>query len=313
VEKLDINLHDIKFIFVEKLTSIMNRPIQRVAAIHDLSGFGKASLTVVIPILSTMGIQVCPLPTAVLSTHTRFQGFHLIDLTPHLQTIIDHWKELHLHFDAIYSGFLGSHQQIKIVKNFIDDFNTDKTLVVIDPVMGDNGHLYHSIQPEMITGMRSLVSKANVITPNITELSFLLDKDYDPGISENKVKEYIRRMMDLGPETVIVTSVPQPDLPKRTSVIAYSRLDGRYWKVSCDYLPASYPGTGDAFASIITGSLLQGDSLPIALDRAVQFLSYAVRATFGYQYNSIEGLLLERVLQNLHAPVQISSYELLDE
>ena len=124
MEKLDINLHDIKFIFVEKLTSIMNRPIQRVAAIHDLSGFGKASLTVVIPILSTMGIQVCPLPTAVLSTHTRFQGFHLIDLTPHLQTIIDHWKELHLHFDAIYSGFLGSHQQIKIVKNFIDDFNT---------------------------------------------------------------------------------------------------------------------------------------------------------------------------------------------
>lgn len=198
----------------------MKKPVPRIAAIHDLSGFGRASLTVVIPILSSMGIQVCPLPTVVLSTHSKYSGFHFQDMTEHLNPIIDHWKSLNLDFDAIYSGFPGSHNQI-------------------------------------------------------------------------------------------VTSVPESPDMQRTKVIAYNVKDDRFWKVSCNYLPANFPGTGDAFTSVITGSLLQGDSLPIALDRAVHFTSYGVRATFGYDYDTNEGIVLERILNHLDAPVQNSSYELL--
>ncbi len=290
----------------------MKNPLQRVAAIHDLSGFGKASLTVVIPILSNMGIQVCPLPTAILSTHSRYEGFHMTDLTSAMQSITRHWKDLNLSFDAIYSGFLGSHRQIEIVEAFIRDFRNDNTLVVVDPVLGDDGRLYASMTGEMVDGMKQLVNFADIITPNLTELALLLDEPYNPDISEEELRGWIKKALSLGPDTVIVTSVHQQGQPRRTAVIAFSRKNGRCWKVSCDYLPAHYPGTGDAFASIITGSLLQGDSLPIALDRAVQFLSYGVRATFGYQYDSREGLLLERILPIFHAPVQVSSYELLD-
>ena len=290
----------------------MKNPLQRVAAIHDLSGYGKASLTIVIPVLSNMGIQVCPLPTAILSTHSKIEGFHMVDLTDEMQPVIDHWKRLNLMFDAIYSGFLGSHRQIEIVGRFMDDFRTQDNLVVVDPVLGDDGKLYKSMSPEMVEGMKHLVNKADIITPNLTELSLLLGKPYDPNISEDKLRDWIQEAALLGAGTIVLTSVPQTDQPKRTAVLAYSRSDGRYWKVSCDYMPAHYPGTGDAFASIITGSLLQGDSLPIALDRAVQFLSFGVRATFGYQNDPKEGLLLERILPNLHAPVQLSSYELLD-
>lgn len=291
----------------------MNNPLPRVAAIHDLSGFGKASLTVVIPILSTMGVQVVPLVTAVLSTHSKYKGFHFVDLTEHLQPMVDHWKKLKLNFDAIYSGFLGSHMQIATVERFIDDFRTPGTLVVVDPVLGDNGKLYTPLSQAMVEGMRRLVSKADIITPNLTEVALLLNEPYNPAIGAESMRTNMRRLAAMGAKTVIVTSVPVQGQPRRTSVMAYSSADHRFWKVTCDYLPAHYPGTGDAFTSIITGALIQGDSLPIAIDRAVQFISLGVRSTFGYDYDSNQGFMLERVLHNLNAPVQISTYEWFEE
>jgi len=288
----------------------MNTPVQKVAAIHDLSGFGRASLTVIIPILSRMGIQVCPLPTAVLSTHSKYNDFHFVDLTQHMPPMIDHWKRLHLEFNAIYSGFLGSYQQIDIVKSFIDDFRRDQQLVVVDPVLGDNGKIYAPLSQDHVKEMRSLIRKADVITPNLTEASLLLDKTFPASISHQHIKEWILELSSKGPEIVIVTSVPESGERGVTSVIAYNRKDERFWKVPVNYLPANYPGTGDAFASVITGSLLTGDSLPIAMDRAVRFTSTGVRATFGYDYNPDQGILLERILDTLMAPVQTISYEL---
>jgi pyridoxine kinase len=286
--------------------------VPRVAAIHDLSGFGRSSLTVVIPVLSTMGIQVCPLPTAVLSTHSAFPDLHFRDLTDDLTPMIEHWKRLDLHFDAIYSGYMGSARQIDIVRKFIRDFNQSGQLVIVDPVLGDNGKLYRSFSAEMVDKMKELVCDANVITPNMTEAALLLDEPYTENLDEQELKDWVKRLAAFGPQTVIITSAPVTDKRGKTSVIAYNSTDNRYWKVVCDYLPASYPGTGDAFASVITGSLLQGDSLPIAIDRAVQFISMAVRATFGYNYQPSEGILLEKVLSSLNAPVQLSSYQLLD-
>ncbi len=290
----------------------MKTPVPRLAAIHDLSGFGRAALTVVIPILSTMGIQVCPLPTAVLSTHGAFPGYKFVDLTDYMQACIVHWTELNIQFDAIYSGFLGSARQIGIISDFIRDFSREDQLVVIDPVLGDGGKLYRVTKPDMVEQMRQYIRLANVITPNLTEAAFLLEEPYKPDIQDSELKDWIFRLADKGPEIIIITSVPVPHSKKQTAVIAFNRDDGRFWKVSCDYIPTNFPGTGDAFTSVVVGSLLQGDSLPIALDRSVQFISTALRATFGHKYPVREGVLLERVLHNLRAPIVSSSYEMLE-
>lgn len=290
----------------------MHSVIQRVAAIHDLSGFGGGSLSAVIPILSTMGIQVCSLPTAVLSTHTGgFTDFHFRDLTDDMQRIIKHWQRLSLAFAGIYSGFLGSAEQIVIVGDFISHFRTDTSLVIVDPVLGDDGQLYDTMDASMVEGMKTLIATADVITPNITEAALLLGATPLPRLfRKNEIKEWAKSLSALGPQCVIITSVPE-DHERGTAVIAFDRATDRYWKVSCPYIPACYPGTGDIFASVITGSLLQGDSLPLSLDRAVQFVSMAIRATFGHNFPEREGVFLERVLPSLNAPVSMSSFELI--
>ncbi len=291
----------------------MKRPVNRVAAIHDLSGFGRTSLSVVIPILSTMGVQVCSLPTAVLSTHTGgFKEYSLVDLTDSMEGFISHWHKLGLEFDCIYSGFLGSARQIEIITGFINAFSGNSPLVVIDPVMGDNGKLYQTMDKEMVKNMKGFIKKGDVITPNYTEAAYLLDEKYSDRINEKTVKEWLIRLSEMGPRIVIITSVPEDESKNKTSVMAYDREDERFWKVSCVYIPAHFPGTGDCFTSVIVGSLLQGDSLPIALDRGVQFITAAIRASYGFKYPEREGILLERVLENLNIPVITSSYELLE-
>lgn len=283
--------------------------IKKVAAIHDLSGFGRASLCSIIPILSTLGVQVCPLPTAILSTHTGgFSHYSFLDLTDNMVEMIGHWKKLGLQFDCVYSGFLGSPRQIAVVADFIDHFGKDN-LVVVDPVMGDDGRLYSSMTEEMTRGMRGLVQKANIITPNFTEAAFLLGKDVAlrPGPAE--LKDWLRALSDLGPETVVITSAPEKS-ERSTAVIAYDRRNETFWRVGCPYVPASYPGTGDAFASVLIGGLLGGDSLPVALDRAVQFIYQCIKASYGSGYPRREGVLLERELGLLKMPVLISGYEM---
>ena len=293
---------------------LIRNPIQRVAAIHDLSGFGRASLTVVIPILSSMEIQVCPLPTAVLSTHTSgFEDYCFKDLTAFMEESVSHWIKLGVSFDAVYSGFLGSSRQMDIVSGFIKSLKKPcNPFVVIDPVLGDNGVTYGPITEDMVVKMRSYVRDANLITPNITEAALLLDEPYSDSIDEDTVRSWLPRLADMGPSIVVVTSVPLDSSNNRTSVLAYDRCDERFWKFACDYIPTHYPGTGDAFASVLVGSLLKGDSLPIALDRAVSFSTLAIRASFGHKTPPREGVLLERVLDTLKGPVVMSSYELLE-
>ncbi|MBI9106214.1 MAG: pyridoxamine kinase [Spirochaetales bacterium] len=289
-------------------------PVPRTAAIHDLSGFGRGSLTAVIPIMSTMGIQVCPIPTAILSTHTSgFENYHFFDFTNEMEKYIAHWKSLDIHFDAIYSGFLGSPLQVEIVERFIADFKNDRQIVVVDPVLGDDGATYDTITGEMVDRMKKLISCADVITPNVTEAALLLNEDPNlpaESFSVERIKNWFKRLSAFGPEIVIMTSIPIPDKPKLSSVVAYEKTSGRFWQVQCAYIPAYFPGTGDIFTSVITGSLLLGNSLPIALDRAVQFVSQAIRASFGHDYKLREGVLIESVLDNLRAPIINASYEL---
>lgn len=284
--------------------------VRRIAAIHDLSGIGRTSLMAVIPILSTMGFNVCPLPTAILSNHSQYPDFSFLDLTEEMPRIIDQWEKLGVTFDAIYTGYMGSPRQIEIVCGFIERFRTADTLVVVDPVLGDNGHLYSKMTQEMVEEMRRLACRADVLTPNLTEAYALLDRPYKTDCTTEELKDLIAELSEMGPDTVIITGVPVPGQSGLTSVIARSKSDLRTWKVTCPYLPAHYPGTGDSFTSVITGSLLQGDSLPIALDRAAQFILQGIRSTFGYRMDNRDGILLERVLPNLNTPIQSATYEL---
>ena len=283
--------------------------MKKIAAIHDLSGYGRASLTVAIPILSYMGYQVCPLPTAILSAHSEYKNFRSFDLTDQMQGIIDHWKELNLHFDALYSGYLASIRQMDIVSRFFEDFGNRKNFILVDPVLGDHNRLYPGMNPEMIEGMRKLCTKAKVITPNLTEAAFLLGETVTSGMNRKKTVEWCKQLAESGPEYVIITSAPSDD-SQNVTTIAYNRNDGRTWIVGSDYVPASYPGTGDAFASVITGCLLDGDSLPEAVDRAVHFINMGIKATFGYEHNPLDGMNQEKVLCYLKEPLPYFTYEL---
>ena len=294
----------------------MESLVKKVAAIHDLSGYGRASLTTIIPILSNMKVQVCPVPTAILSTHTGgFERYSFIDLTDYMQEHIAHWKRLDLEFDCIYSGFLGSPKQIEIVADFIDYFGKKSKFIVVDPVMGDNGKLYSTMDNEMVVGMRNLIKKADIITPNFTEVMYLLGKEYDKNIDIEKVKEYLKELSNMGPKIVIATSVPEIEenkMDKKTSVVAYDRENDVFWRVSCRYIPASYPGTGDAYTSVVIGSLLQGDSLPMAIERGVQFITQCIMASYGFKYPKKEGVLLEKMLDVLKMPMIATNYEMLE-
>ena len=235
----------------------MRNPVPRVAAIHALAGFGRASLTAVIPVLSTMGCQVCPFPTAVLSTHGGFQGYRKIDVTESMEPFMKHWRELQVSFEAVYTGFIGSPGQIGKVEEFLRLFSEPKQYIVVDPVLGDDGKVYGIVSPEMVSGMKRLIRHANIITPNFSEAAFLLEREYTESIEIDEMKEWMLGLSAMGPEMVIITSVPLEGHKDTTAVLAYNSRDGRFWRVNCSYVPAYYPGTGDIFTSVIVGSILQ--------------------------------------------------------
>ncbi|MDR2892565.1 MAG: pyridoxamine kinase [Deltaproteobacteria bacterium] len=305
-----------------------HNPLPRVAAIHDLSGIGHTSLCIVIPVFSAMGIQACPLPTAVLSSQTGgVDDFCFVDLTGPMRNFLDHWKRLDLKFDAVYSGFLGSPAQAEIVADCIVSCLDQDGLAVVDPVLGDNGKLDPTMTPAMVESLRWLVSKADCITPNFTEAALLLGETMPPAVMQSpdvsgsarlyadleEVKDWLRRLAQIGPRYSVITSVPLRGRHRDGSaVLAYDSGQDRFWKVECEYIPAFYPGTGDTFTSVLTAGLLRGDSLPLAMDRAVQFVTLGIRATFGHDLPMRDGILLERVLDSLHSPLITSSYELLD-
>ena len=288
----------------------MQPNIKKVAALHDLSGFGRSSLTCIIPTLSVMGIQVCPIPTAILSTQSDgFTDYAFHDLTPFLLDCAAHWKRLGLTFDCIYSGFLGSPAQATIVSRIIDDLRRPETLIAVDPVMGDNGDLYISVQPEMVAEMRGLTAKADIITPNITEAALLLDKKLPEKMSLAESKDWLQELAALGPRTVVITSLPDAAAEGLVTTVAYERDGQHFWKVPARHLPCFYPGTGDLFASVLVGALLQGESLPIAIERSVQFIVQCIQASRSYDYPGRDGVLLEKCLHLLRESYLIDTYE----
>ena len=278
-------------------------PTPRAAVIHDLSGFGRCSLTEVIPILSVMGVQCCPLPTAFLSTHTGgFTGFTFLDMTEELPRAARHWKSLDLRFQAIYSGFLGSERQIGIVGDFIRQFRGPDTLVVVDPVMGDNGQAYQTYTPAMCAGMERLAELADVITPNLTEAAFLLNRDYgdllDGGRALHDEAALRRLAEDLslgGRRSVALTGAALA--PGQT--MCYDARTGKSAAVQAGFVAHPLHGTGDIFASVLTGALMRGDSLRDAAAQAVDFLHACAVRTVEQGLSLQEGVDFEPLLGRL--------------
>lgn len=271
----------------------------RVAAIHDMSGFGRCSLTVAIPILSAMGIQCCPLPTAFLSTHTGgFEGFTFLDMTDEMPKVSAHWKQLGLSFQALYSGFLGSERQISIVEDFIRDFRSPGTVVVVDPVMGDHGKVYQTYTPAMCAGTAHLAAQADVITPNLTEAALLLGVPYENlPAGESGCREIVERLSLEGKRSVVLTGASAGE--DETGAVCFDTATGRVETVQTKRVPREFHGTGDVFASVLTGALVQGASLTSAARAAVDFVRLCAERTAAQGLPMREGVDFEPLLGTL--------------
>lgn len=277
----------------------------RVAAIHDLSGFGRCSLSVILPVLSVMGIQCVPVPTAILSTHTGgFDNLVFKDLTDYISPCCRHYKSLDIDFDAVYSGFLASMEQVDHCLEFFTSFNS--ALKVVDTVMGDHGKPYKTCTKELRERMRELVGIADVITPNLTEAAILLGEDYPTEMTQGTVKSWLARLCEKAKISVI-TGVPFTD--GTVANVGCDTQTGGFWRVDWDYVPVSYPGTGDIFSSVLTGALLKGDSLPIAINRATEFSQLAIKTTYSYNVEARNGVMFEKVLGWLTADNTLSGYK----
>lgn len=284
---------------MQNTNDIPKGPLQRVAAIHDISGFGKCSMTVVLPILSAAGIEVVCMPTAVLSTHTGgFEGFTYRDLTEDLPAITEHWKSLDLHFSSIYSGFLGSPEQVDIVSNFMDTFNSDNTLVYVDPVMADEGELYSVFDDHMVDKMRELCEKADLLLPNITEACFLLKQPYQHGpYTRDYIEKIVRVLSDMGPEKVVLTGVYFDN--EKLGAACYDRAEDKVEYAFSEKVPGQFHGTGDIFGSFCLAALLNGKSLLDSTQFAVDLTTDCILRTVARETNRREGVDFEGVLPEM--------------
>jgi len=281
----------------------MNNPSEnrqkRVAAIHDISGFGRCSLTVVLPIISAAGIECSVVPTALLSTHTGgLDGFTYRDLTDDILPIANHWQSLGLGFDALYSGFLGSYKQVDIVSEFFDRFRTEDNLIMVDPVMADNGVLYKTFSADFPKEMRKLCKKADLIIPNITEAALLLEEPYHEGPHhEDFIIETLKKLALLGSKLVVLTGVHFNNT--ELGAATYDSTTGQIDYAMAQRVPGFYPGTGDVFGSVLLAGLVNGQSLTKATEIAVNFVAQSIRRTHAAGTDSRFGINFEAGLGGL--------------
>ena len=271
-------------------------PAPRIAAIHDLSCFGRCSLTIALPVLSAMGCQCCPLPTALLSAHTGISGFTFLDTTDEMRRISAHWSQLSLHFQAIYTGFLGSAPQINLVEDFLRRFHVPDTLLVMDPVMGDHGTPYKTCTPALRQGLRELVAQADVITPNLTEAAILLDIPYHESQTAD-ASELVRALSLQGQRSVVLTGYAAA--PGQVGALCYDRDTRQVEAVQTARVPQDFPGTGDLFASVLTGALTRSAPLLQAARTAVDFVGSCVARSVAEGAGEAEGVDFEPLLRQL--------------
>lgn len=252
--------------------------MKRILTVQDVSCVGKCSLTVALPIISAAQIETAVLPTAVLSTHTQFQGFTFCDLTNEIEPVAKHWKKENFTFDAIYTGYLGSFKQLALVENLINDFKTNDNLVFVDPVMADAGKLYVGFDQAFADRMALFCSKADVVVPNLTEASFMLHTPYiESGYNEKYIDDTLEKLLGLGPKIAVLTGVSYE--PGQLGVVGLDSRTGEKFSYFHEELEGRYHGTGDVFASAAVAALVRGKSLTESFTIAADFVANSIQAT----------------------------------
>lgn len=296
--------------------------MKRIALINDMSGFGKCSLTAAIPVISVMGMQACPFPTAILSSQTGFPEYYCDDFTDRMDYFTEQWKKLDVSFAGIYSGYLASSLQIEKVMHFLKQFQDENTLYLADPVMGDHGRMYDMFNKEFLEEMKQLTQIADVITPNLTELCLLADEDYDAVTACRQNEDYIEKLQGLcqrvlararKPQTIIVTGIVRES--REDSVTAHEQQnrekavketignlafsEDAHFYVENPYTGTGFSGTGDLFASVICGALVKGLSVKEAVEKATYFLQEAIEEATAENIPPVHGVNFEKYLSRL--------------
>ena len=268
-----------------------------VAAIHDISGMGKCSLTAALPVLSAAGVSVSVLPTAVLSTQTGgLNEYTYRDLTDDMVPVMNHWKKLSVMFDAVYSGFLGSVRQADIVREFVDTFSKDDSIFLCDPAMADNGKLYDTFDSEFVSTMKTLCSRADMIVPNFTEAAMLLGEDY---MEPPYTREYVEKLLERLSEAFSARYIVLTGVDFDGNSVGAAAFDTSEKKISYSLRPridGMFHSTGDLFASSLLGGILNGNSVAKACDIAIDFTVNAIQATVNCGGDSRFGLCFEKCL-----------------
>lgn len=268
--------------------------MKRIITIQDISCVGKCSLTVALPVISVMGVECGVLPTAVLSTHTAFKGFTFRDLTSDIAPICEHWKNEKIHFDAIYTGYLGSFEQLELMHKLIDDFGGNDTMSIVDPCMADNGNLYPGFTQEFAFAMAKLCGKADVIVPNLTEASYMLGIPYvASGYDESYIEKMLVDLAALGAKKVVLKGIEfdsdQENIKGTVNKIGIAAYDAEQKKFSWYFhkkMPVSFHGTGDIFASVLTGALMRGIPFEKSYSLAADFIVESIKETISHDdYN----------------------------
>lgn len=269
---------------------------KKIAMINDLSGYGRCSLTVAIPILSAMKVQCCPIPTSILSNHTGFPVYFFDDYTEKMPAYIGKWKELDLSFDGIVSGFLGSEAQIAIVTDMIREFGGGDTMVIIDPIMGDHGETYATFTPSMCRRMKDLVSMGNLVTPNLTEACILTDRAYKKmGWTREELREMAAEIQAMGPESVVITGVNQGSYLE--NVVAEGRGKVTFQKKL--RVGQERPGTGDVFSSVVAAAAVRGWDLRDGVSLAASFVKKCIQKSEELDIPTANGVCFEELMDVL--------------
>lgn len=267
---------------------------KKIAVINDLSGFGRCSIAVSLPVISKLKVQCCPVPTAVFSNHTGFENFFFEDFTHGMPEFMRNWEKLGLRFSAIYSGFLGSQEQIEIVADFIRKFRTRDTLVVIDPVMGDYGKPYPTYTPQMCQRMKELVQYADILTPNLTEACILTDTPYKQKWRKKEIRGMAQKLMDAGPQKVVITGIVQGGY-----IANYVRDAGNDHFLRTIRVGTQRSGTGDIFASIIAADAVNGVDFAVSVKKASNFVKKCIQKSIELDIPLTDGVAFEEVLDSL--------------
>ncbi len=270
---------------------------QKIAIINDFTGFGRCSIAAQLPIISALGIQGCPVPTAIFSDHTGFESFYSVDFTAHMNRYIDEWKKLNLRFEGIVSGFLGSETQIEIVKHFLEYFRKDDTCVLIDPVMGDYGKLYPSYSPQLAAKMHELIPYADILTPNLTEACILTETPYREEMSDSELEALCHKLSmydgsTRGPRKIVISGLNKEDylgnFVYEEGMTAKLLLTPRVGK--------NRSGTGDVFSSIIAADSVRGVAFGDAVHHAATFIAECLKASLQMDLPLTDGLCFEEHL-----------------